>query len=166
VSSGVDIYSAIAGGIAALYGPSHGGANEAVVRMLEEIKTVDNIPKFIAEVKSKKRKMMGFGHRVYKNYDPRARIIKIVAKEVFEVVGKEPLIEIAEELERIALNDQYFKKKRLYPNVDFYSGIIYKALGFPTDMFPVLFSIPRAVGWLANFKEFISDPEFRIMRPR
>ncbi len=165
-SSGVDIYSAIAGGIAALYGPSHGGANEAVLRMLEEIGTIDKIPDFIKQVKLKKRKLMGFGHRVYKNYDPRARIIKKVAYEVFEVVGKEPLIEIATRLEEIALKDEYFIRKNLYPNVDFYSGIIYKALGFPTDMFPVLFSIPRAVGWLANWVEFIKDPEFRIVRPR
>ena len=165
-SSGVDVYSAIAGGIAALYGPSHGGANEAVIRMLEEIGTVENIPEFIKQVKSKKRRLMGFGHRVYKNYDPRARIIKKVAKQVFEVVGKEPLIEIATKLEEIALSDEYFIKKKLYPNVDFYSGIIYRSLGFPTDMFPVLFSIPRVVGWLANWKEFINDPEFRIVRPR
>jgi len=166
VSSGVDIYSAIAGGIAALYGPSHGGANEAVIRMLEKIGDKKNIPQFIEDVKNRKCKLMGFGHRVYKNYDPRARIIKKIAKDVFEVVGREPLIELAEELEHVALQDKYFKRKKLYPNVDFYSGIIYRALGFPTDMFPVLFSIPRTVGWLANFVEFIKDPEFRIMRPR
>ena len=165
-SSGVDVYSALAGGVAALYGPMHGGANEAVLRMLEEIKTVDNIPKFIQEVKDKKRRLMGFGHRVYKNYDPRAKIIKKVADEVFEVVGKEPLIEVARRLEEIALSDEYFIKKRLYPNVDFYTGVIYKALGFPTDMFPVLFAIPRVVGWLAHWQEFINDKEFKIVRPR
>jgi citrate synthase len=165
-SSGVDVYSAISGAIAALYGPSHGGANEAVIRMLEEIGSVDKIPEFIKDVKDKKRRLMGFGHRVYKNYDPRARIIKRVAEEVFEVVGKEPLIEIAVKLEEIALSDEYFIKKKLYPNVDFYSGIIYKALGFPTDMFPVLFTIPRVVGWLAHWKEFINDPDFKIVRPR
>ena len=165
-SSGVDIYSAISGGIAALYGPSHGGANEAVLRMLEEIGSVENIPQFILQVKQKKRRLMGFGHRVYKNYDPRARIIKNVAHEVFAIVGKEPLVEIAIQLEKIALNDEYFKKKKLYPNVDFYTGVIYKALGFPTDMFPILFAIPRTVGWLANWREFLKDPEFKIVRPR
>jgi citrate synthase len=165
-SSGVDVYSAISGGIAALYGPSHGGANEAVLRMLEEIGSVENIPQFILQVKQKKRRLMGFGHRVYKNYDPRARIIKNVAHEVFAIVGKEPLVEIAIKLEQIALNDEYFKKKKLYPNVDFYTGVIYKALGFPTDMFPILFAIPRTVGWLANWREFLKDPEFKIVRPR
>lgn len=165
-SSGVDVYSAIAGGIAALYGPSHGGANAAVLQMLEEIGTVDNIPTFIAEVKAKKRRLMGFGHRVYKNYDPRARIIKKIADEVFEVVGKEPLVELAKALEEVALSDPYFIKKKLYPNVDFYTGVIYKALGFPTDMFTVLFAIPRAVGWLANWVEFTQDAENRIVRPR
>lgn len=165
-SSGVDVYSAISGGVAALYGPSHGGANEAVLRMLEEIGSVENIPQFILQVKQKKRRLMGFGHRVYKNYDPRARIIKNIAHEVFAVVGKEPLVEIATQLEKIALNDEYFIKKKLYPNVDFYTGVIYKALGFPTDMFPILFAIPRTVGWLANWKEMLSDPEFKIVRPR
>ena len=165
-SSGVDVYSAISGGIAALYGPSHGGANEAVLRMLEEIGSVENIPQFILQVKQKKRRLMGFGHRVYKNYDPRARIIKNVAHEVFAIVGKEPLVEIAIELEKVALNDEYFIRKKLYPNVDFYTGVIYKALGFPTDMFPILFAIPRTVGWLANWKELLEDPEFKIVRPR
>ena len=165
-SSGVDVYSAIAGGVAALYGPSHGGANAAVLTMLEEIGTIENIPKFIQDVKAKKRRLMGFGHRVYKNYDPRARIIKQVADEVFEVVGKEPLVELAKALEEIALKDPYFVKKKLYPNVDFYTGVIYKALGFPTDMFPVLFAIPRVVGWLAHWLEFINDPEYKIVRPR
>ena len=165
-SSGVDVYSSIAGGIAALYGPSHGGANAAVLTMLEEIGSIENIPKFIQDVKNKKRRLMGFGHRVYKNYDPRARIIKQVADEVFEVVGKEPLVELAKALEDIALKDSYFVKKKLYPNVDFYTGVIYKALGFPTDMFPVLFAIPRVVGWLAHWHEFINDPEYKIVRPR
>jgi citrate synthase len=165
-SSGVDVYSAISGGIAALYGPSHGGANEAVLRMLNEIGSVENIPQFILQVKQKKRRLMGFGHRVYKNYDPRAKIIKNIAHEIFAIVGKEPLVEIALKLEEIALNDEYFKKKKLYPNVDFYTGVIYKALGFPTDMFPILFAIPRTVGWLANWKEFLSDREFKIVRPR
>lgn len=162
-TSGVDIYSVLAGGIAALYGPSHGGANEAVLRMLEEIKTVDNIPKFITEVKNKKRRLMGFGHRVYKNYDPRAKIVKKVAEEVFAIVGKEPLIDIAIQLEKIALSDSYFIDKKLYPNVDFYTGVIYKALGFPTDMFAVLFAIPRMVGWLAHWKELLVDKELKIV---
>ena len=150
-SSGVDIYTSIAGATGALYGPKHGGANEAVLRMLESIGKKENIPQFIENVKNKKSLLYGFGHRVYKNYDPRAKIIKKVADEVFEIVGKEGLIEIAVELERIALSDPYFIERKLYPNVDFYSGIIYKALGFPTDMFPVLFMIPRTVGWLAHW---------------
>jgi citrate synthase len=165
-SSGVDVYTVISGAASALYGPFHGGANEAVLRMLEEIGTKDNIPQFIADVKSKKRKLMGFGHRVYKNYDPRARIIKDVAEEVFAIVGKEPLIELAVELEKIALSDPYFIEKKLYPNVDFYTGVIYKALGFPTDMFPVLFCIPRAAGWLAHWVELLDDPATHIYRPR
>lgn len=165
-SSGVDIYSCIAGGVSALYGPKHGGANEAVLRMLEEIKTVDNIPSYIKAVKERKKVLFGFGHRVYKSYDPRAKIVKTLADEVFSVLGKEPLIELAVELEKIALTDSYFIEKRLYPNVDFYTGVIYKAMGFPTDMFPVLFSIPRAAGWLAHWVEFNSDPENKIVRPR
>lgn len=165
-SSGVDVYSAISGSIAALYGPLHGGANEAVIRMLEEIGSVENIPSFIQQVKQKKRRMMGFGHRVYKNYDPRARIIKKLADQLFNVIEREPLIEIALKLEEISLKDEYFIKKKLYPNVDFYSGIIYKALGFPTDMFPVLFAIPRVVGWLAHWNEFLRDKEKVIVRPR
>jgi citrate synthase len=165
-SSGVDVYTVIAGASAALYGPSHGGANEAVLRMLEEIGTKENVAKFIEDVKNKKRRLMGFGHRVYRNYDPRAKIIKGVADEVFAIVGKEPLIELAVELERIALSDEYFIKKKLYPNVDFYTGVIYKALGFPTDMFPILFAIPRAVGWLAHWKEYLQDKENSIVRPR
>lgn len=165
-SSGVDIYTSIAGGTSALYGPSHGGANEAVLRMLEDIGSVENVPKFIEEVKAKKRKLIGFGHRVYKNYDPRAKIVQEVANEVFAIVGKEPLIDLAKELERVALTDEYFIKKKLFPNVDFYSGVIYKALGFPTDMFPILFAIPRTVGWLSHWKEFLKDPERKIVRPR
>lgn len=164
-SSGVDVYSALAGGIAALYGPSHGGANEAVLRMLQEIKTVENIPQFILDVKAGKRRLMGFGHRVYKNYDPRARLVKKCAEEVFALIGREPLVDVAMKLEEIALKDEYFISRKLYPNVDFYTGVIYKALGFPTDMFPVLFAIPRTVGWLAHWKEFLEDKELKIVRP-
>jgi citrate synthase len=165
-SSGVDVYSAIGGSAVALYGPRHGGANEAVLRMLQQIGDISNIPKFIEGVKSKKVRLMGFGHRVYKNYDPRARIIKQIAEEVFSILGREPLIEVAIELEKIALADPYFVERKLYPNVDFYSGLIYKAMGFPTDYFPVLFLIPRTVGWLAHWLEFLDDPENRIVRPR
>lgn len=165
-SSGVDVYTVISGAAAALYGPLHGGANEAVLRMLEEIGSVDKIPQFIQDVKDKKRLLMGFGHRVYKNYDPRAKIIKGVADEVFAIVGKEPLIEIAIAIEKIALSDPYFIEKKLYPNVDFYTGVIYRALGFPTDMFPILFAIPRTVGWLAHWKEYLGDKENSIVRPR
>ena len=165
-SSEVDVYTCIAGASAALYGRKHGGANEAVLRMLEDIGNVENIPQFLEKVKSGRRRLMGFGHRVYKNYDPRARIVKKLAEDVFSVCGKENLIEIAMELERIALTDQYFIDRKLYPNVDFYTGVIYKAMGFPTDMFPVLFTIPRVAGWLAHWKEFHSDPENKIVRPR
>lgn len=165
-SSGVDVYTSIAGANAALYGPSHGGANEAVLRMLMKIGDKSNIPSFIADVKAKKVKLMGFGHRVYKNYDPRARIVKQIAEEVFSITGREDLIDVAMELERIALTDDYFKKRSLYPNVDFYSGLIYKAMGIPTDFFVVMFAIPRTVGWLANWLEFLDDPEKRIVRPR
>ena len=165
-SSGVDIYSCIAGGVSALYGPKHGGANEAVLRMLDEIKTVENIPEYIKSVKDRKRVLFGFGHRVYKSYDPRAKIVKGLADEVFKVFGKEPLIEVAMELEKIALTDKFFIEKKLYPNVDFYTGVIYKAMGFPTDMFPVLFSIPRTAGWLAHWVEFNNDSENKIVRPR
>ena len=149
-SSEVDPYSAVAAGISALYGPLHGGANEAVLRMLREIGHVSKVPDFIKEVKSGEgeTKLMGFGHRVYKSYDPRAKVIKRVADEVFEVTGKNPLLDIALELERIALQDEYFVKRKLYPNVDFYSGLIYEAMGFPVEMFPVLFAIPRTVGWV------------------
>jgi len=165
-SSGVDVYSCIAGSAAALYGPKHGGANEAVLRMLEKIEKKENIPAFIESVKARKELLFGFGHRVYKSYDPRAKIVKKVAYDVFEVLGKEPLVEIALELEKIALQDEFFISRKLYPNVDFYTGVIYKCLGFPTDMFPVLFTIPRTVGWLAHCNEFVVDPENKIVRPR
>jgi citrate synthase len=165
-SSRVDPYSAMAAAAAALYGPLHGGANEAVLRMLTQIGSVNAIPAFIERVKKGEMRLMGFGHRVYKNYDPRASIIKKVADEVFEVTGRNPLIDIAVELERIALSDDYFVSRKLYPNVDFYSGIIYQAMRFPTDMFPVLFAIPRASGWLAQWIEMIDDPDQKIARPR
>jgi len=161
-----DPYSAAAAAAAALYGPLHGGANEQVIRMLQEIKSVDRIPQLIKEVKEGRRRLMGFGHRVYKSYDPRARIIKKLAYEVFEVTEKNPLIDVAMELEQIALSDEYFIQRRLYPNVDFYSGIIYQAMGFPIEMFPVLFAIARMAGWLAQWQEQILDPEQRIIRPR
>ncbi len=165
-SSQVDPYSAVAAGVAALYGPLHGGANEAVLRMLRRIETTDNIPGFIEGVKQGKEKLMGFGHRVYKNFDPRARIIKKACDEVFEVTGKNPLLDIATELERIALEDDYFVSRKLYPNVDFYSGLIYEALGMPVEMFPVLFAIGRTSGWIAQWLEMIDDPEQKISRPR
>src|SRR5215207_7806301 len=165
-SSQVDPYSAVAAGVAALYGPLHGGANEAVLRMLDRIGTVDNIPDFLQGVKDKKEKLMGFGHRVYKNYDPRARIIKTNVEEVFEVTGKNPKIEIAVELEKRALDDEYFTERKLYPNVDFYSGLIYEALEIPTDMFTVMFAIPRTSGWVAQWLEMIDDSEQKIARPR
>jgi citrate synthase len=166
-SSQVDPYSAIAGAAAALYGPLHGGANEAVIRMLTEIGSINNVPDFIKKVKAGEGvRLMGFGHRVYKNYDPRAKIIKQVADEVFEVTGKNPLLDIALELERIALEDEYFVKRKLYPNVDFYSGLIYQAMKFPMDMFPVLFAIGRASGWLAQWQEMLLDPDQKIARPR
>jgi citrate synthase len=165
-SSHVDPYSAVAAAAAALYGPLHGGANEQVIRMLMEIGSVKNIPAFLKRVEAGEVKLMGFGHRVYKNYDPRAKIIKRVADEVFEVTGKNPLLEIALELERIALSDDYFIKRKLYPNVDFYSGLIYQALRFPMDMFPVLFAIPRTAGWLAQWAEMLEDPDQKISRPR
>jgi citrate synthase len=165
-SSHVDPYSAMAGAAAALYGPLHGGANEAVLRMLNEIGSLQNIPGFIKRVKGGEGRLMGFGHRVYKSYDPRAKIIKQTADEVFEVTGKNPLLEIALELERIALEDDYFVTRKLYPNVDFYSGLIYQAMGFPTTMFPVLFAIPRSSGWIAQWEEMLLDPEQKIARPR
>jgi citrate synthase len=167
-SSEVDPYSSTAGAIAALYGPLHGGANEQVLRMLHEIGTKSHVPQFIKDVKSSggEMRLMGFGHRVYKNYDPRAKIIKIMADQVFQVTGRNPLLDIALELERIALEDEYFVKRKLYPNVDFYSGLIYQAMGFPVDMFPVLFAIPRTSGWLAQWEEMLEDKEQKIARPR
>ncbi|MBX2996885.1 MAG: citrate synthase [Caldilineaceae bacterium] len=165
-SSHADPYSAMAGAAAALYGPLHGGANEAVLRMLAEIGDIKNVPGFIERVKKREVLLMGFGHRVYKNYDPRAKIIKEVAYDVFEVTGRNPLLDIAIELERIALEDDFFVQRKLYPNVDFYSGIIYQAMGFPVDMFPVLFALGRAPGWLAQWVELVDDSEQRIARPR
>ena len=165
-SSLVDPYSALAAAAAALYGPLHGGANEAVLRMLTEIGSSANVKSYIDRVKKGEMRLMGFGHRIYKHYDPRANIIKRIAHEVFEVTGTNPLLDIALELERIALEDDYFVSRKLYPNVDFYSGIIYQAMGFPVDMFPVLFAIPRAAGWLAQWCEMVDDPEQKIARPR
>jgi citrate synthase len=165
-SSQVDPYSALAGAAAALYGPLHGGANEAVLVMLREIGDIKHVPEFIKKVKGGEGRLMGFGHRVYKNYDPRAKILKQMADAVFEVTGHDPLIKIALELERVALQDDYFVTRKLYPNVDFYSGIIYKAMRFPVAMFPVLFAIPRTVGWLAQWEEMLMDPEQKIARPR
>jgi citrate synthase len=167
-SSHVDPYSAIAAATAALYGPLHGGANEAVLRMLLEIGSVNRVPDYIKQVKSgdSDKKLMGFGHRVYKNYDPRAKIVKRIAYEVFDVMGRNPLIDIALECERIALEDDYFVKRRLYPNVDFYTGLIYQSMGFPMTMFPVLFAIPRTSGWIAQWQEMLLDPEQKIARPR
>jgi citrate synthase len=167
-SSEADPYSSLAAAIAALYGPLHGGANEMVLRMLNEIGSKDKIPQFIKEVKTSggEVRLMGFGHRVYKNFDPRAKIIKRMADQVFEVTGRNPLLDMALELERIALEDEYFVKRRLYPNVDFYSGLIYQSMGFPTDMFPVLFAIPRTAGWLAQWEEMLLDKEQKIARPR
>ena len=166
-SSQADPYVSVAAAAAALYGPLHGGANEAVLRMLREIGSIDKIPAFIKDVKEgKTSRLMGFGHRVYKNYDPRANIIKKMADAVFEVTGANPMLKIALELEKIALNDEYFIKRKLYPNVDFYSGLIYEAMGFPVDMFPVLFAIPRVSGWLAQWEELLLDEEQKIARPR
>jgi citrate synthase len=165
-SSQVDPYSAIAAGVAALYGPLHGGANESVLRMLRRIEKVENIPEFLARVKEREERLMGFGHRVYKNYDPRARIIKKHVDEVLEATGENPLLEIAVELEKRALDDEYFTSRKLYPNVDFYSGLIYEALRIPTSMFTVIFAIPRTSGWIAQWMEMNDDPEQRIARPR
>ena len=165
-SANSDPYTATAAAAAALYGPLHGGANEAVVRMLTEIGDIKNVPAFVESVKAGEGKLMGFGHRVYKNFDPRATIIKKAAYDVFEVTGKNPLLDIALELEKVALNDEYFIKRKLYPNVDFYSGLIYQALGFPEEMFTVLFAIPRTVGWLAHMVELLDDKEQKISRPR
>ncbi|MGE0448980.1 MAG: citrate synthase [Vicinamibacterales bacterium] len=167
-SSQADPYAAVAGAAAALSGPLHGGANEAVLRMLNEIGSVQHVPEFIRKVKSGEAgsRLMGFGHRVYKSYDPRAKVIKKIAEQVFEVTGKNPLLEIALELERIALQDEYFVSRKLYPNVDFYSGLIYEAMGFPTEMFTVLFAIPRVAGWLAQWQEMLTDSDQKIARPR
>jgi citrate synthase len=165
-SSHADPYSAIAGAAAALYGPLHGGANEAVLRMLQEIGSLQNVPGFIKRVKAGEGRLMGFGHRVYKSYDPRAKIIKRTADQVFEVTGRNPLLDIALELERIALEDEYFVSRKLYPNVDFYSGLIYQAMGFPVEMFAVLFAIARTVGWVAQWEEMLLDQEQKIARPR
>ncbi|HEX4931085.1 MAG TPA: citrate synthase, partial [Gaiellaceae bacterium] len=165
-SSKVDPYSAMAGAAAALYGPLHGGANEAVLRMLAEIGDVKRVPEFIGRVKAGEGRLMGFGHRIYKNYDPRATIIKETADSVFEVTGGNPLLDIALELEKIALEDEYFVSRKLYPNVDFYSGLIYEALGFPAEMFTVLFAIPRVSGWLSQWEELMCDEDQKIGRPR
>ncbi|WP_405062122.1 citrate synthase [Kribbella sp. NBC_01505] len=165
-STQVDPYSAVTGGIAALYGPLHGGANEAVLKMLRRIGTVENVPSFIEGVKNGEERLMGFGHRVYKNYDPRAKIIKKAADDVFEVTGINPLLKIAVELEKIALEDEYFVSRKLYPNVDFYSGLIYEALQFPPEMFTVLFAIPRTSGWLAQWSESLGDTDQKIARPK
>ena len=165
-SSQVDPYSAVAAATAALYGPLHGGANEAVIRMLMEIGSPKNVPAFIKRVKAGEGRLMGFGHRVYKNYDPRAKIVKRMAYEVFEVTGRNPLIDISLELEKIALEDDYFVSRKLYPNVDFYTGVTYQAMGFPMTMFPVLFAIPRTSGWMAQWAEMVRDPEQKIARPR
>ncbi len=165
-SSQVDPYSAVAAGVAALYGPLHGGANEAVLRMLRRIEKVENIPDFLEGVKNRDEKLMGFGHRVYKNYDPRARIIKKHVDEVLEMTGDNPLLEIATELEKHALDDEYFTSRKLYPNVDFYSGLIYEAIGIPSDMFTVIFAIPRTSGWIAQWMEMNGDDEQKIARPR
>ncbi|HEX9661070.1 MAG TPA: citrate synthase [Candidatus Binatia bacterium] len=165
-SSQVDPYSAAAAAAAALYGPLHGGANEAVLRMLMEIGSKDKVREFIKKVKGGEGRLMGFGHRVYKNYDPRARIIKQIADQVFEVMGRNPLLDIALELERIALEDEYFIRRKLYPNVDFYSGLIYQSMGLPMDMFPVLFAIPRTSGWIAQWEEMLTDPDQKLARPK
>jgi citrate synthase len=165
-SAHADPFVSVAAAAAALSGPLHGGANEEVLKMLDGIGSKDRVPAYIEQVKAGRMKLMGFGHRVYKNYDPRARIVKWTAEQVFEVTGRNPKLEIALELERIALEDEYFVKRRLYPNVDFYSGIIYQAMGFKPDMFTVLFAIPRTVGWLAQWQEMLQDPEQKIARPR
>ena len=166
-SSRADPYSAVAGACAALYGPLHGGANEAVLRMLREIGSVQHVPQFVKDVKTGRGgRLMGFGHRVYKNYDPRAKVIKHLADQVFDVVGKNPLLDVASELEKVALSDEYFVERKLYPNVDFYSGLIYQALEIPVDMFPVMFAIPRTAGWLAQWEEMLLDKDQKIARPR
>ncbi len=165
-SSHVDPYSAVAAATAALYGPLHGGANEAVLRMLREIGTKEKVPEFIKKVKTREALLMGFGHRIYKSYDPRAKTIKKLAYEIFEVTGTNPLLDIAIELERIALEDEFFVKRRLYPNVDYYTGMVYEAMGFPVEIYPVLFAIGRTPGWIAQWQEMLLDPEQKIARPR
>jgi len=165
-SSGNDLFTCCSAGVGALHGPLHGGANEAVLKMLREIGTVERVPEFIEGVKAGKVRMMGFGHRVYKNYDPRAKIIKKAVDDVFEVTGVNPLLQVAQELEKYGLTDDYFVRRRLYPNVDFYSGLIYEALGFPPEMFTVLFAVPRTAGWAAQYQEFITDPDNKIARPK
>jgi citrate synthase len=165
-SSQVDPYSSVAAAAAALYGPLHGGANEAVLRMLMGIGSKEKVPEFMKKVKGGEGRLMGFGHRVYKNYDPRAKIIKNIADQVFEVRGRNPLLDIALELERIALEDDYFVKRKLYPNVDFYSGLIYQSMALPMDMFPVLFAIPRTSGWIAQWEEMLTDPDQKLARPK
>ncbi len=165
-SAGNDVYTSCVAGIGALFGPKHGGANEAVLSMLRQIGTKDRVPEFIEGVKAGHHRVMGFGHRVYKNYDPRARIIKNAAHEVFEVTGLNPLLEVAQELEKIATEDEYFVTRKLYPNVDFYSGLIYEALRFPPEMFTVLFAVPRTAGWVAHWHEQVTDPEQKIIRPK
>jgi citrate synthase len=165
-SSHADPYVSVAAATAALYGPLHGGANEQVLRMLYEIGSKDRVPEYVRRAKAGEFRLMGFGHRVYKNYDPRARILKEMAEQVLEVTGRSPLLDLAMELERIALEDDYFVSRKLYPNVDFYSGLIYQAMGFPVDMFPVLFAIPRTAGWLAQWQEMLTDPDQKIARPR
>ncbi|NMD46998.1 MAG: citrate (Si)-synthase, partial [Propionibacterium sp.] len=165
-SSGNDLYTSCGAGIGALFGPLHGGANEAVLKMLREIGSLDRVPEFIEAVKNGHGRLMGFGHRVYKNYDPRAKVIKKAVDDVFEVRGMNPLLNIAVELEKIALNDEYFVSRKLYPNVDFYSGLIYEALNFPTEMFTVLFAVPRTAGWIAHWQEQLTDPDQRIIRPK
>ena len=165
-SSGVDVFTAVGGAVGALYGPLHGGANEAVLRMLERIGSVENIPKFLQSVKDKKEKLFGFGHRVYKNFDPRAKIIRKIVDQVFAITGKDPLIEVAEALQDAALSDEYFIKRKLYPNVDFYSGLIYRAMGFPPEFFTCLFAVPRLAGYLSHWRESLADPDTKILRPQ
>eukprot|EP00929_Paragymnodinium_shiwhaense_P054867 TRINITY_DN274_c0_g1_i5.p1 TRINITY_DN274_c0_g1~~TRINITY_DN274_c0_g1_i5.p1 ORF type:complete len:470 (-),score=138.52 TRINITY_DN274_c0_g1_i5:430-1839(-) len=164
-SSNACVFTAVSGSVAALFGPRHGGANEAVLRMLEKIGSIENVPDFIKKVKNREAQLMGFGHRVYKNYDPRAKIVRTLCEDVFSVCGRDPLIEVAMALEKVALEDDYFVSRKLYPNVDFYSGLIYKAMGFPTDFFTCLFTLPRLAGWLAHWVEWVEDPENRIYRP-
>jgi citrate synthase len=165
-SSGVDVYTVVAGAVGALYGPLHGGANEAVLRMLQRIGSVDNVGPFLEGVKNRKERMFGFGHRIYKNYDPRAKIIRQVAEEVFQIAGRDPLIDVALALEKAARSDEYFVKRKLYPNVDFFSGLVYRAMGFPPQFFTVLFAIPRITGYLAHWRETLADPDTKIVRPQ